>query len=253
MKISKGISSSLLALAMTIASGQVAAGEDELQWLESPHDAKALAWARQQTEQTRRELGALPSRATMAKELSTILAQAPAEPDQYPMGARMARFLRDGGHPYGLLQVAPRNARGSAGEWKTVLDVAELRKREGVPFELQVYRFGSSCLAPEYTRCLLRLSPGGGDEVEIREFDIAKGEFVVDGFKVGKSRAFAEWLGLDKLLVAHTLGESPKTLAGWPASVGVWTRGEPLEQARPVYRAQASDAILQISTVGVGA
>jgi len=36
-----------------------------------------------------------------------------------------------------------------------------------------------------------RLAPGGGNEVEIREFDLAHGLFVEGGFKVGKSRAFA--------------------------------------------------------------
>lgn len=252
MKISIGIPASLLALAMTIASSQALAGDDDLQWLESPHDAKALAWARQATEKTRQQLGALPSKAAISKELTSVLGQAPAEPDQFLLGDRKVRFFRDAAHPYGQLQTTSRAAKGAATSWKTVLDVAELRKREGIPFELQVYAFGSSCLAPEYTRCLLRLSPGGGDEVEIREFDIAKGEFVTDGFKVGKSRAFAEWMGPDQLLVAHTLGESPKTLAGWPASVALWARGQSLTDAKPVYQGQSSDAILQLSTVGDG-
>lgn len=252
MKRSIGMTTGLLALAMTIASGQALAGEDDLQWLESPHDAKALAWAREATNATRQQLGASPSRQVIAKELTSILAQAPAEPDQFLMGNRVVRFFRDAAHPYGQLQTAPRNDKGVTRNWKTVLDVAALREREGIPFELQVYSFGSSCLAPEYARCLLRLSPGGGDEVEIREFDLVKGSFVAEGFKVGKSRAFAEWMGPDKLLVAHTLGDAPKTLAGWPASVSLWSRGQPLQDARSVYQGQASDAILQISTVGNG-
>lgn len=252
MKISIGISASLLALVMTVASGQALA-DDDLQWLESPHDAKALAWARGATAETRQQLGALPSKAAIAKDLTSVLAQAPAEPDQFLLGDRKVRFFRDASHPYGQLQTASRDAKGAATSWKTVLDVAELREREGIPFELQVYTFGSSCLAPEYTRCLLRLSPGGGDEVEIREFDIAKGEFITDGFKVGKSRAFAEWMGPDKLLVAHTLGRAAKTIAGWPATVSLWTRGQPLDTAKPVYSGESSDAILQVSTVGIGA
>jgi prolyl oligopeptidase len=252
MKISIGTSASLLVLAMTLANGRALAGDD-LQWLESPHDAKALAWAREATEKTRQRLGALPSKAAISRELASVLAQAPAEPDQFLLGERKVRFFRDASHPYGQLQTAPRDAKGTATGWKTVLDVAGLREREGIPFELQVYTFGSSCLAPEYARCLLRLSPGGGDEVEIREFDIAKGEFVAGGFKVGKSRAFAEWMGPDKLLVAHTLGQAAKTIAGWPATVGLWTRGQPLDAAKPAYSGESSDAILQFSTVGTGA
>ncbi|GGD37106.1 prolyl oligopeptidase family serine peptidase [Pseudoxanthomonas indica] len=253
MKTSFRFSSGLLAMAITAASGQALAADDDLLWLESPHDAKALDWARAATAQTRQQLGASPSHAAVAGELKAILAQPPAEPDQYLLGERVVRFFRDAAHPYGLLQTAPRSGAGVKRDWKTVLDVAALRQSEGIPFELQVFTLGSACLAPTYTRCLLRLSPGGGDEVEIREFDIGQGAFVADGFKVGKSRAFAEWMGPDTLLVASALNDAPKTLAGWPAVVNLWSRGTPLASAKPVYQAQASDAIVQFSTVGNGA
>lgn len=253
MKIRHETLPGLLVLALTATGAPAFAADDELQWLETPRDAKALAWAREATQKTREQLGALPSKPALAKELTSLLAQAPAEPDQFPMGKRMLRLQRDAAHPYGLLQTAPRAADGKAGAWSTVLDVAELRKREGIPFELQTYNLGTDCLAPDYERCLLRLSPGGGDEVEIREFDLGKGAFVADGFKVGKSRAFVEWMGRDQVLVAHTLGNAPKTLAGWPASVGLWKRGQALDAVKPVYQGEASDAILQFSAVGSGA
>src|SRR5690606_33663405 len=105
----------------------------------------------------------------------------------------------------GLLQVAPLDDAGQPGDWRTVLDVAELREREGIPFELQAYELDNACPAPDYDRCLLRLSPAGGDEVEVREFDITRNAFVEDGFRVPKSRAFAHWLDADTVLVMHTL------------------------------------------------
>lgn len=248
-----GLPCTLLAAVLVAGASGAVQATDDLQWMEDPHGAEALAWARKATQQTRERLGALPSRATLAKELGSVLEQAPAEADQYLLGERVVRFLRDGAHPYGLLQTAPRVKDGQATGWKTVLDVAQLREREGVAFELQTFTLASSCLAPEYVRCLLRLSPAGGDEVEIREFDLARGAFVDGGFKVDKSRAFAEWMGPDTLLVAHTLGDSAKTLAGWPATVSLWSRGQPLTSAKSVFQAPASDAIVQLSTVGTGA
>ncbi|MCL6711798.1 prolyl oligopeptidase family serine peptidase [Pseudomonas sp. R2.Fl] len=239
-----------LGLALCLPAASRAADADALQWLEDPHGAQALAWARQATDQARTRLGALPSHAAVSRELGSALAQAPTEPDQYLLGERAVRLYRDAAHPYGLLQTAARDARGVAGAWKTVLDVAELRKREGIPFELQVYSFGSSCLAPEYARCLLRLSPGGGDEVEIREFDLATARFVDGGFRVGKSRAFAEWMDADQVLVGHTLGDQPKSLAGWPAAFGLWKRGQALADVKPVFQGQPGDAIVQATTVG---
>lgn len=240
------------ALALLMSVG-LAHANDELQWLEDPHGQKALDWARQGTQQTRTRLSAFPSHGAIAQQLRTVLAQAPAEPDQFLFGTRAVRLLRDAAHPYGLLQTAPRNAKGVAGAWRTVLDVAALRKREGIPFELQMFDFSSGCLEPEYVRCLLRLSPGGGDEVEIREFDLAKGEFVTDGFRVGKSRAFAKWISAGEVLVGHTLHDSPTTRAGWPTAFRLWTRGKPLESAKVAFEGKSTDAILQVTTVGTGA
>jgi prolyl oligopeptidase len=241
-----------VALAMQFVSVS-AQTSDPLQWLEDPHGERALQWAREATSQTRARLSTLPSYAAILEELKTTLAQAPAEANQLPLGERMVRFHRDAAHPHGLLQSAPRDAKGAAGTWKTLLDIAVLREREGIPFELQAYPLGSSCLAPEYRRCLLRLSPGGGDEVEIREFDLVKGDFVPGGFRVGKSRAFAEWMSADQLLVGHTVGDSPKTLAGWPAAYRLWERGQLLAAAPIVFQAEPTDAVIALSTVGSGA
>lgn len=251
MKISGFVIAASIGLVLQ-ATPAVTLAQDELQWLEDPHGAPALQWARKATAATRQELSRLPSHAVISEELKKVLVQAPAEPDQALLGSRGVRLLRDTAHPYGLLQTAQRDETGVPGQWRTVLDVAELRKREGVPFELQMYSIGSACLAPAYTRCLLRLSPAGGDEVEIREFDLSTASFVDGGFKVARSRAFAEWLGPDKLLVAHTLNDAPKTLAGWPATVRMWSRGQPLSQAKQVFQAPSTDAIVQLSTVGTG-
>jgi prolyl oligopeptidase PreP (S9A serine peptidase family) len=50
---------------------------------------------------------------------------------------------------------------------------------------------------------LLRLSPGGRDEVEIREFDLKRGQFVPNGFRMPKARNWAEWLNKDLLMIAN--------------------------------------------------
>lgn len=238
----------LLALALSAASGASVAADDGYLWLEQPHDAKALEWARQSTRSSTQALQALPAYAGLRQELGDVLKGQPAEADVVLLGERGLRFLKDPAHPYGRLQTRARNAGGGFdGEWRTVLDVAELRSREGIPFELQAYSLGDACLASS-ARCLLRLSPGGGDEVEIREFDLNRGRFVDGGFQVPRSRAFVEWMGPDLLLVETTANGQPKTAAGWPAQVSLWQRGQALSEARPVYNAQASDAIVQLGS-----
>lgn len=237
----------LAVLAAACTGGLASAADTDDQWLEQPHDARALAWARETTRSTTAALQALPVYADVRKKLGDLLKARPAEPDVVLLGQRAVRFLKDAAHPYGLLQTTTRDAAGiPLPQWKTVLDVARLRADEGIAFELQAYDLGDSCLA-QTARCLLRLSPGGGDEVEIREFDLAQGRFAADGFKVPRSRAFAHWMGPQTVLVETTAGDRPRTAAGWPAQVSLWKRGQPLAQAKVVYEGAATDAILQLS------
>jgi len=239
--------------AALIAAPTLAMAQDNDQWLEAPHGEKALEWARAQTAASQNALRALPVYGQVKQELATALATGAAEPDITLMGPRAVRFLRDAAHPHGLLQVATRKADGLPGDWNTVLDVGQLRQAENAPLELQAYDLSSACLAPSFSRCLLRLSPGGGDEVEIREFDLDAKQFVEGGFRTPKARAFAEWMGPDKILVEHTANGQAKTLAGWPASVRLWNRGQALSAAKEVYQAQPSDAIVQLFALGEGA
>lgn len=255
-------SRSLTAVAVLCATAAIAAcsgvsadsaTDDSFLWLEQPHSEQALDWARSQTARTTRELSALPVHPQVEKDLAAVLAGAQPEPELYPIGDRWLRFYRDAAHPYGLLQVAPAADDGRPGAWEDRLDVGALRKAEGIAFELQAFDLGQVCLPPDYARCLLRLSPGGGDEVEIREFDLDRGTFVDGGFHIPRSRAFASWLGPDRVLFETTAGDRPVTLAGWPAAVEVWDRGQALGDAKEVYRADPEDAIVQIEAMGQGA
>jgi prolyl oligopeptidase len=242
-----------LALSICIASTAAQAADlDDLQWLEAPKADRALIWARDQSLATKDRLSALPIYRGIARELDTVLKQSTPTPEITLLGSKSARLLRDAARPHGVLQVARRAADGTIGPWKIVLDVGALREREGKPYELQWYDVRNLCLPPAFDRCLLRLSPGGADDAELREFDLSNGTFVADGFRVPASRAYAVWLDQDHLLIAHSLFGSAKTAAGWPAIGRLWHRGEPLEAARPIFEAAPTDAIMQLSSLGSG-
>jgi prolyl oligopeptidase len=227
------------------------AGLESLNWLESPRDPRALEWARAQTRRSQEELQKKPAYAPVVAELrATLKASAPI-PEVALLGPRAVRFVRDSDNPHGVLQVAERSASG-VGAWRTVLDVGALRKAEGKPYELQWNAMKDACLAPAYDRCLLRLSPGGGDEVELREFDLSLGQFVEGGFRTPAARTFAVWLDQNRLAICHTLFDSPKTAAGWGANVRIWRRGNELRTAKTVFQAQPSDAILELNGIGEG-
>lgn len=229
------------------------AGVDALQWLEAPRSVEALAWASAQSSRSAVEIESSPNYAPIRAELQSALKASAPLSSVSLMGTRAVRFHRDAQHPHGRLQVA--HLTGTApGPWRTVLDVGDLREREGKPYEL----LGNStigplpCAPPDYRRCLLPLSLGGGDEVEVREFDLESAAFVDGGYRTPVSRSSVAWIDADHVLIAHALGDSPRTISGWAAGVRLWRRGEPLESARLVYTAPATDAILVLARMGEG-
>jgi prolyl oligopeptidase len=238
-----------LALAATFSAAAV---DDPFQWLESPKDPAALKWAMEQSNETRSALVAKPIYGRVVSELKTLLGANAPPPDYTLLGNKAVRLRRDAAHPHGQLEVAFRGADGTPGKWRLALDVDALRAAESKPYELHWYNAKDTCLAPAFDRCLLLLSPGGGDQVELREFDLLRAQFVKDGFRTVASRTQAAWLSRDRVLIAHVAPHELLTVAGWPCAVHLWSRGTPLESAPVVAWGETTDAILQLAAMGEG-
>src|SRR5262249_16250485 len=151
-----------------IASTTIPTPVEDLQWLEVPDDPGALAWAMQRTTAAATRLQALPLYWMVKQELSQTLRSSPSQPQILPFGHRALVFWVSEEQPHGQLQTSRRDHNGVPGPWRTVLDVGQLRERTGIPYELGSWDLKSGCL-PGSSRCLLRLSHAGGDEVELRE------------------------------------------------------------------------------------
>ncbi|MGP7795580.1 prolyl oligopeptidase family serine peptidase [Sphingomonas sp. CLY1604] len=239
------------ALAMLLASP--VAAQDKFRWLETPTDSKALDWARQQTQRAQTAIAAMPQHAEIEAELKALLAAGDPPPEYLLFGSVALRFQRSVTHPHGVLSVGRRGADGVPGGWRDVLDIDALRRAEGTAYEFHFAATSVVCAPPDHLRCILLLSPLGGDETELREFDLSTGRFVTDGFRAPASRTFVDWLDKDRLLIEHTVGDRPKLPTGWPASVAIWKRGTPLSAAKTVYTAKPTDAIMTIRATGEGA
>ena len=240
---------------LSAADGATAAPLDQLQWLEAPHEPKPVEWARQETAKTTQALSALPGYQGVMTELRRALRASPPLAGISLLGPYALRLQKDATHPHGQLQVAERKDDGTLAAWRSVLDVDALRRKEGKAYDLQLQGLGSfakNCLAPAYRYCLLQLAPNGGDEIELREFDLVAGKFVDGGLRTPASRIQVAWLDTDRVLIAHTIGKSPLTKAGWGAAVRLWKRDTPVEQAPIVYQAKPDDAILTLDRVGGG-
>ena len=100
---------------------------------------------------------------------------------------------------------------------------------------------GANCLAPEYRRCLVSLSPGGTDADVVREFDIVDGAFVGGGFALPEAKSNIAWFDENTVFVGTDEGEGSLTTSGYPRTVKLWKRGTDFSEARLIAEAAASD------------
>lgn len=224
-----------LAPLMTIAAAPVA---DPYAWLEDIEGARALGQVKAWNAETEAALTRDPRYASDVQRARAILddeAQI-AMPDEV-LGDRVVNLWRDATNPRGLWRIADLSGYlAGKPQWRTVIDVDALGRREGQSWVWH----GASCLAPDYARCLVRLSPGGTDAQVVREFDLASGRFVDGGFVLPEAKSRATWIDRDTLLVATDWGAGSLTTSGYPRIVKVWRRGTPLAQATTVFEAPAS-------------
>ena len=82
--------------------------------------------------------------------------------------------------------------------------------------------------APDQTICLVRLSDGGTDAVELREFDTVAGRFVDGASGCPDGKQYAEWLDKDTLALGRDWDGKGSTLteSGYPFVVKIYKRGQ---------------------------
>ena len=225
----------LLAFA-TAATAQAA--EDRYIWLEDVQGERALKQVKQWNAAAMTALTAVPGFEDHRQRALAIL-NSPANivvPDAV-IGDQVLNHWVDAKNPRGIWRVATYQSFVSGQpQWRTLIDVDALGKAEGKSWVWH----SADCLAPEYRRCLVSLSPGGGDADVVREFDLATGKFVAGGFEVPLSKNSVDWIDKDTILVGRASSGS-ETKSGYPIKLAEWKRGTALDSARVVATGQADD------------
>jgi prolyl oligopeptidase len=215
------------------------AAEDPYLWLEEIEGRRALDQVREWNAATETLLTADPKYEEYRRRALAILddKEQIAAPDQI-IGDRVVNLWRDAKNPRGLWRISPLAAyRAGKPQWRTVIDVDALGKAEGKSWVWH----GADCLAPDYRRCLVSLSPGGTDADVVREFDLVAGRFVEGGFVVPEAKSSAAWVDSDTLLVGTDYGRGSLTASGYPRILKLWKRGTPLASARTLFEGEAGD------------
>lgn len=232
-----------LAAALCFAAAPLAAqdrdSDDPYIWLEEIKGEEAIAQVEKWNAETEALLTAAPEypiARAWAKQILDDDRQI-AMPDAI-YGDRVVNLWRDATNPRGLWRIASLESyrRGSP-QWTTLIDVDALGKQENQSWVWH----GADCLAPEYTRCLISISPGGTDADVVREFDLTTGTFVEGGFTLPEAKSNVAWFDADTLIVGTDEGEGSMTDSGYPRLVKLWDRGTPFSEARQVAEGEKAD------------
>lgn len=223
-------------LAMT-AEGDSAAS-DEFLWLEELQGKAAQQWVKQENQRTIARYAQSTVFQQLEQQVLDILNKDTQIPWISKWGNYYYNFWQDQANPRGLLRrTTLQEYRKTEPAWETVLDIDALNKEESKHW---VYH-GSQPLAPEYRRCLLMLSPDGGEAVEIREFDLIAKRFMKDGFNVPVAKSKTSWIDQETLFIATNFGAGSMTQSGYARIVKRWRHGTPLSAAETLYEAQPED------------
>ncbi len=226
--------------AMTLLLGAAplpATGDDPYLWLEETNGKDALNWVEQRNKIS---LARLKSDPSYQSDYNTILSILDA-PDRIPAaslhGAWAFNFWQDEEHVRGIWRrTAISSYRTSSPQWETLLDIDKLAAAENKNWVFK----GGDC-APDLSRCLIALSPGGGDTVVIREFDMASRTFLGDGFNLPEAKAEAEYADADTVLFSTDFGAGTLTQSGYPRIVKKWRRGQRVADATTLFEGRAED------------
>lgn len=242
------IRASLAALAISCSIAAVAAAapqdEDPYIWLEDIEGAKALHWVKKENAATDRLLIGRPGFESDRKRAREILDddRQIAMPGEV-MGDVVTNLWRDANNPRGLWRQSPLDAwLAGKPEWTVLIDVDALGKAEGQSWVWH----GADCLAPDYKRCLVSLSPGGTDADIVREWDRTTQSFVDGGFMLPQAKSSVTWEDADTLLVATDYGEGSMTASGYPRIVKRWKRGTPLSSAETLAEGAHEDVGMNV-------
>ncbi len=229
----------LPAASLLLLAAAPAASDDPYLWLEEVEGKRALTQVKEWNASTEALLTRDPKFESYRQRALAILddKEQIATPDQI-LGDKVANLWRDAANPRGLWRISPLAAyRSGKPQWRTVIDVDALGRQE---VKSWVWH-GANCLAPDYRRCLVSVSPGGTDADVVREFDLGTGRFVEGGFTVPEAKSSVTWVDSDTLLVGTDYGEGSLTKSGYPRILKLWKRGTPLASARTLFKGEAGD------------
>jgi prolyl oligopeptidase len=228
----------LLSALPAVAMAASDIGDDPYIWLEDVSSPRAMAWVEAHNAASTQRLESDPRYPALYQDALAIAGAKDRIPAPSFLHGAIYNFWQDPDHLRGIWRKTTlADYRTADPHWTTVLDIDALGKAESKSWVMK----DIICLRPEERRCLISLSDGGEDAVELREFDLDTQRFVEGGFHLPRGKHRVDWEDENHLLVATDWTPDALTPSGYPYIVKRLTRGQPLSSAVEIYRGDRAD------------
>jgi prolyl oligopeptidase len=235
----KALAAALVIAAACAASAAAEETSDPFLWLEEVDGARALEWVAQQNARTAQRLETDARYPVFLAEARAIFTATDRIAAPSFRAGGVDNLWQDAERPRGVWRHASLESyRTEAPAWETLLDLDALSKAEGRNWFFK----GADCLRPAETICLVRLSDGGGDAVEVREFDTRRRVFVDGGFRFGEGKQAQAWVDADHVVAAREWTAGELTESGYAYVLKIVGRDG---AAREVFRGEPADVSVQ--------
>jgi prolyl oligopeptidase len=212
--------------------------DDLYQWLEDVESDESMDWVRARNELTVDRYAKSPDFEALKQKLETVLTSNDRIPRVRKRGRYFYNFWQDAKNPRGVFRRTTWDEYSKEEpNWEVVIDLDALSHAEAVNWSYG----GVDFLQPDYERCLVHLSRGGGDACEVREFDLVSKSFIAGGFFHYETKGSLEWIDKDRVFVFVDFGGDSLTNSGYPRIVKEWRRGTPVSSAKQVFSARRED------------
>ncbi len=235
----------ILMSAFLVCSIPARENDDPFIWLEEVEGEKALHWVEERNQIAKEKLSDHHLFAPIRKRVLDILNSDDRIPFPSIMGDYLYNFWQDSENPRGVWRRTTWDSYlTGTPAWETVLSIDALAEEEGINWS-----YGGAIFLPtDYKRCLIRLSRGGADAVEIREFDAVNKTFIEDGFFIPEAKQSVDWLDENNLLIATDFGEGSLTTSGYARIAKRWTRGTELSEAKTLFEGEKTDVLVAVGS-----
>ncbi|HHL31863.1 MAG TPA: S9 family peptidase [Oceanospirillales bacterium] len=221
-------------LSLTLLLSQTLTAKDNYLWLENIDGKESMNWVTLHNKITDDKLRGNKLYKELYTQALSVLNNKSRLPAITQNGKWLYNLWQDELHPRGVYRKTTlKQFKKDKPRWQTVLDMDKYSEKHGQNYDFH----GMRCLPPKGVDCLVFLSPGGSDAIEVREFDLKKKKFIKDGFNVPLAKTQISWIDKNSVFIGTEFGKDSMTDSGYPRTVRIWKRNSPLSAAKIIYTA----------------